>query len=132
MVGTGAYQHIMILSQQDLRQDFLNKSGKDNTAIHEFVHLIDKTDGSVDGIPEFILNKQYIVPWLRLMHQEIKRIMADQSDINPYGATNEAEFFAVAAEYFFERPDLLQIKHPELYSLLVTIFRQHPQKPGRL
>jgi MtfA peptidase len=131
MVGTGAYQHIMILSQEELRQDFLNKSGKDNTAIHEFVHLIDKTDGSVDGIPEFILNKQYIVPWLRLMQREIKQIMVNHSDINPYGATNEAEFFAVASEYFFERPDLLQTKHPELYNLLATIFRQHPQKTGR-
>lgn len=132
MVGTGAYQHIMILSQQDLRQDFLNKSGKDNTAIHEFVHLIDKTDGSVDGIPEFILNKKYILPWLKLMHREIKQIKNNLSDINPYAATSEAEFFAVVSEYFFERPDLLKTKHPDLYSLLATIFRQRPQKPERL
>lgn len=131
MVGSGPYQHIMILSQYDLRQDFLNKSGKENTAIHEFVHLIDKTDGSVDGIPEFILNKKYSIPWLKLMHGEIKQILANHSDINPYGATNEAEFFAVVSEYFFERPDLLQIKHPELYDLLATIFRQHPQNPGK-
>ncbi|MBK5270320.1 MAG: zinc-dependent peptidase [Bacteroidia bacterium] len=131
MVGTGAYQNIMILSQQELRQDFLNKSGKDNTAIHEFVHLIDKTDGSVDGIPEFIVDKQYIMPWLKLMHREIKQIMNNHSDINPYGATNEAEFFAVVSEYFFERPDLLQIKHPELYNLLVTIFRQRPKNTGK-
>jgi Mlc titration factor MtfA (ptsG expression regulator) len=132
MVGTGPYQYVMMLSQQDLRQGFLNKTGKDNTAIHEFVHLVDKTDGSVDGIPEFILSKQYILPWLNLMHREIKQIMANRSDINPYGATNEAEFFAVAAEYFFERPDLLQTKHPELYNILSTIFKQQPQKPERI
>ncbi|MES1198085.1 MAG: M90 family metallopeptidase [Chitinophagaceae bacterium] len=132
MVGTGAYQHIMILSQHDLRQDFLNKSGKGNTAIHEFVHLIDKTDGSVDGVPEFILGKEYMVPWLQLMHREIKMILTHRSDINIYGATNEAEFFAVVSEYFFERPDLLQTKHPELYNILVTIFRQHPETPERL
>ena len=39
-------------------------------AIHEFVHLIDKTDGSIDGIPEFLLSKQYILPWLELMRRK--------------------------------------------------------------
>jgi MtfA peptidase len=128
MVGDGPYQNIMILSQHELRQGFYNKTGKTNTAIHEFVHLVDKTDGSVDGVPEFLVNRQYILPWLGLMRKEIKRIMANRSDINPYGATNEAEFFAVVSEYFFERPDLLQTKHPELYELLSTIFHQQPGK----
>lgn len=127
MVGSGPYQNVMILSQHQLRQDFLNKTGKGNTAIHEFVHLVDKTDGSVDGVPEFILNKKYILPWLDLMHKEIKRILADKSDINPYGATNQGEFLAVVSEYFFERPELLKEKHPELYALLSEMFRQEPQ-----
>jgi len=130
MVGNGAYNHVMILSQHELRQAFINKTGKSNTALHEFVHLVDKTDGSVDGIPEFILQQQYILPWLQLMHKEIKEILEDKSDINPYGATNEAEFFAVVAEYFFERPELLQQKHPELYQLLSTIFKQQPAIPA--
>jgi len=130
MVGNGPYQHVMILSKKDLREGFENKSGKTNTAIHEFVHLVDKTDGSVDGIPEFILGKQYILPWLQLMQQEIKQIMENRSDINPYGATNQAEFFAVVSEYFFERPDLLQSNHPELYELLATIFKQ-PRPPRK-
>lgn len=127
VVGDGPYQNIMILSKHELRQGFLNKTGKNNTAIHEFVHLIDKTDGAVDGIPEFLVERQYVIPWLNLMHGKIKDIMMDKSDINPYGATNEAEFFAVASEYFFERPDLLHEKHPELYELLTKIFRQQPQ-----
>jgi MtfA peptidase len=127
MVGSGPYQNVMILSQHQLRQDFLNKTGKGNTAIHEFVHLVDKTDGSVDGVPEFLLNRKYIMPWLELMHKEIRRIMADKSDINPYGATNQGEFFAVVSEYFFERPELLKEKHPKLYELLVLIFRQEPR-----
>ena len=124
VVGTGAYQNIMILSKQGLRAGFDNSKGKDNTAIHEFVHLLDKTDGAVDGIPEFMLSKQYILPWLRLMQTEMQKIMDEHSDINPYGATNQAEFFAVVSEYFFTRPDLLQTEHPELYKLLSTIFRQ--------
>jgi hypothetical protein len=126
MVGSGALNHVMILSQHQLRQAFINKTGKDNTAIHEFVHLVDKTDGDIDGIPAFILEIKYIQPWLQLMQHEIKLINEDKSDINPYGATNEAEFFAVVSEYFFERPKLLKEKHPELYSLLEKIFSRQP------
>ncbi len=122
MVGTGALNHVMILSQFELRQAFTNTTGKNNTAIHEFVHLVDKSDGEIDGLPEVLLDKKYIRPWLQLMRQKIQEIYDDNSDINPYGATNEAEFFAVVSEYFFERPDLLKENHPELYALLLKIF----------
>lgn len=128
MVGDGAYNNIMILSRHELRQAFLNKTGKTNTAIHEFVHLVDKTDGSVDGVPELFLNRKYVLPWLQLIQKEINKIMKGRSDINPYGTTNEAEFFAVVSEYFFERPELLEEKHPELYKLLSQMFRQQPGK----
>ena len=126
MVGNGALNHVMILSQQQLRQAFINKTGKDNTAIHEFVHLVDKTDGDIDGVPAFIMERKYIQPWLQLMRHEINLINEDKSDIDPYGATNEAEFFAVVSEYFFERPKLLKEKHPELYALLEKIFSKQP------
>ncbi len=122
MVGSGAMNHMMILSQNELRDSFINKTGKGNVGIHEFVHLVDKTDGSIDGVPEILLDKKYIVPWLQLMRKEIELIKDDRSDISPYGATNESEFFAVVAEYFFERPELLKEKHPELYELLEKIF----------
>jgi Mlc titration factor MtfA (ptsG expression regulator) len=126
MVGSGALNHVMILSQNELRQAFIDNKGKTNTAIHEFVHLVDKTDGSIDGIPGFILERKYILPWLELMRKEMELILQDRSDINPYGATNEAEFFAVVSEYFFERPLLLKEKHPELYELLSKIFSSTP------
>lgn len=122
MVGSGAMNHVMILSQFELRQAFINETGKSNTALHEFVHLVDKTDGEIDGIPEALMDKKYIVPWLQLMQEGIKKIYENRSDINPYGATNQAEFLAVAAEYFFERPDLLKEKHPELYLMLEQVF----------
>jgi Mlc titration factor MtfA (ptsG expression regulator) len=130
MVGSGALNHVMILSQFELRQAFTNKTGKTNTAIHEFVHLVDKTDGDIDGVPEALLNKKYIIPWLHLMQKEMELIRDDRSDINPYGITNEAEFFAVVSEYFFERPGLLKEKHPDLYALLLKIFSQdnRPEK----
>lgn len=124
MVGDGPLNNTMVISRHELRQAFINKTGKSNTAIHEFVHLVDKTDGSVDGIPEFLLDKQYVLPWLQLVQQNIREIINDRSDIDPYAITNNAEFFAVVSEYFFERPDLLQSKHPALYDLLSKIFRQ--------
>jgi Mlc titration factor MtfA (ptsG expression regulator) len=58
------------------------------------------------------------------------KISAGKSDINPYALTNEAEFFAVAAEYFFEKPGQLRQKHPELYAGLSKIFAQHPAENG--
>lgn len=126
MVGTGALHRMMIISQTSLRSGFANKTDKENTAIHEFIHLIDKTDGEIDGIPELLLDKEIVRPWLKLMLEEIQAIKENESDINPYGATNEAEFFAVASEYFFERPILFEQKNPELYNVMERIFRQSP------
>ncbi|QEC68053.1 zinc-dependent peptidase [Panacibacter ginsenosidivorans] len=126
MVGTGAMQQMMILSKPALRLGFKNETDKNNTGIHEFVHLLDKADGETDGIPEQLLQKQYTIPWLNLMNDSITEIREGKSDINIYGATSKTEFFAVAAEYFFERPDLLQQKHPELFALLEQAFHQIP------
>lgn len=124
MVGTGYMEGKMILSKEALHKGFSNSSDKKNTAIHEFVHLIDKLDGNTDGIPQLLLEQQYTIPWLNLIHNKIKDIANNESDINPYGATNKTEFFAVASEYFFERPKLLKRKHPELYRKLEQIFDQ--------
>lgn len=124
MVGTGYMNNKMILSQKALRHGFENDSDKKNTAIHEFVHLIDKMDGTIDGIPQLLLERPYVLPWLELMKEKIDEIQARKSDINPYGSTNHAEFFAVASEYFFERPQLLAQRHPELYAILEEIFDQ--------
>src|SRR5829696_1255772 len=54
MVGTGHLQNVMILSKWDLRQGFINDKSNHNTAIHEFVHLVDKMDGTLDGVPELL------------------------------------------------------------------------------
>ncbi len=125
-VGTGVYKNKMMLSKAALQTGFNNGTDKSNTAIHEFVHLIDAADGETDGVPRLLLDKMYTVPWLELMHREMEKINEGNSDINPYGSTNKTEFFAVAAEYFFERPDLLEEKHPELFKMLQKIF--NPKK----
>jgi MtfA peptidase len=124
MVGNGYMEGKMILSQTALKHGFKNESDKKNTAIHEFVHLIDKTDGSMDGIPSILLEKQYAIPWIDLINKKIDEIYDGESDINPYGGTNRVEFFSVISEYFFERPELLAKNHPELYKLLEKIFKQ--------
>lgn len=124
MVGNGYMEGKMILSKQALHHGFSNASDKKNTAIHEFVHLIDKSDGTTDGVPELLLESPCVIPWIDLMQQKIEEIYDRDSDINPYGGTNKAEFFAVASEYFFERPKLLAKKHPQLYQILEEIFDQ--------
>lgn len=122
MVGEGFMQGKMILSKKALHKGFSNETDKRNTAIHEFVHLIDMADGSVDGVPELLLEKQYTIPWLELLREKMDDIYEKRSDINPYGGTHQREFFAVVSEYFFERPKLLERKHPELYKILEEIF----------
>ncbi len=128
LVGTGRFKNQMILSRKALHLGFTNKTDKGNTAIHEFVHLLDNTDGHTDGVPERLIEHQYIAPWLALMHKEMEAINNDQSDIRNYGGTSQTEFFAVASEYFFERPDLLKRKHPELYEMLSKCFYTEGKK----
>jgi MtfA peptidase len=127
MVGTGAFEGKLLLSKQSLHEGFSNKTDKLNTAIHEFAHLIDKSDGDTDGIPNLLLNKKYVLPWLNLIHEQMQEIVKGKSDINPYGYSNKAEFFAVVSEYFFERPELLEEKHPGLFSLLSKMFKTPSQ-----
>lgn len=122
LVGSGRFERKMILSRKALYAGFDNITDKNNTGIHEFAHLIDKMDGATDGIPEHLLGHQYVIPWVDLMHKTMEEINDDESDIRKYGGTNQAEFFAVVSEYFFERPDLLKAKHPELYKMLQACF----------
>ncbi|GAB2987000.1 hypothetical protein GCM10027049_28530 [Mucilaginibacter puniceus] len=126
MVGNRHLTGQMLLSRSALMKGFSSESGKSNVAIHEFVHLLDGADGATDGVPEHLVPPDYAQPWLSLMHREMHRIQEGHSDINPYALTNEAEFFAVAAEYFFEKPEKFQEKHPELYEQLSQIFKQEP------
>src|SRR6266496_2120548 len=115
---------LLMKTASALLMGFLNEAGTNNTGIHEFVHLLDKADGATDGIPEQLLSRQYTIPWLNLMNETIEKIKQGNSDINPYGATSKTEFFAVAAEYFFQRPDLFKQNHPELFALMERIFHQ--------
>lgn len=122
MVGTGAMQNVMIVSKWDLRQGFINGKNNHNTAIHEFVHLIDKMDGTLDGVPELLLERKLIPKWQNLIQKEMERIRRGESGIDAYGATSPVEFFAVVSEYFFEQPEVFRVHYPELDEMLRRIF----------
>ncbi|MFB9861694.1 M90 family metallopeptidase [Rufibacter immobilis] len=124
--------HYVTLSKPALERGFHNMTDRQNVGIHEFAHLLDQADGEIDGTPGAYLPNELVQPWQELVDRKIKQIKKGESDINPYGATNEAEFFAVSTEYFFEKPGQLSEKHPRLYAMLTRIFRQNPKRRFRL
>jgi hypothetical protein len=64
------------------------------------VHLIDKVDGQIDGVPERLMDKSYVLPWINLMHQEMVAINNNKSDLLAYGGTNQAEIFQLLQSIF--------------------------------
>ncbi len=124
MVGYGVMSGKVIFSKPALRFGFQNDQDKHNVGIHEFIHLFDKQDGFIDGIPAIYDNRQYSLPWVNFVKEKTKEILKDQSDINDYASFNTQEFLAVAGEYFFETPHLMKKKHPDLYEAMSEIFNQ--------
>ncbi len=116
--------HLVLFSKQSLEQGFQFMKDGSNVGIHEFAHMIDQADGSIDGIPNAVMPEALLKPWTKLMYAELEKMKKGQSDINPYGLTNHAEFFAVVCEYFFENPHRFKKHHPELYEILFKTFRQ--------
>lgn len=127
MVGNRELKRAMVLSKPALHAGF-GRHTDSNVGVHEFVHLLDMSDGEVDGSPDYYLEDGLVGPWMRLVEKEMRNIIQGKSSLDEYGATNEAEFFAVATEYFFFRPDDLKEEHPELYGMLEDIFRQDPSQ----
>ena len=125
LVGNQHLQGKMILSQPALHAGFSNDSDKRNVAIHEFAHLIDMADGDCDGLPRQISEAAFCLPWLDLVKKGINNIVQGRSNIRAYGATNQAEFFSVVSEYFFEQPQLLKRKQPDLYNYLAIFYKQN-------
>ena len=127
MVGAGHLSGVMILSKPDLISGFDNATDKRNVGIHEFSHLVDKADGAIDGIAATIPH-DVIKPWIDWVGRELRNDAVVQTHINNYAYTNEAEYFAVLSEYFFESPAVLQKKNPQLYQMLEKIYRQNTKR----
>ena len=101
-----------------------------NVVFHEFAHQLDQESGASDGAPPLPRRAMYL-PWARVLGREYDRLARDaerhhRTLIDQYGATNPAEFFAVATETFFERPRRLKSKRPSLYAQLKEFYRQDP------
>lgn len=124
MVGDYHLSGVMILSKPDLLAGFSIDDDKRNVGIHEFAHLIDKADGSIDGIPAS-MPSETAVPWIQWVANELRSTSAGKHHIDDYAYTNEAEYFAVLTEYFFEAPDVLEKKNPQLYQMLQSMYRQN-------
>ncbi len=128
MIGDGFLNGVVVLSKPDLHAAFDGKRHRRNVGIHEFVHLIDKMDGAVDGVPEILFTHSYSLPWISQIKKEMEKIKKGRSDIDPYALTNNAEFLAVVSEYFFDNPEKMKSRHPKLYKLLTEIYKQQPDK----
>jgi len=102
-----------------------------NVVLHEFAHQLDQEDGTgTAGIPVLERGSSYIT-WARILgkgfRQLREKVEREEADvIDEYGAENEAEFFAVATEAFFEKPVLLRKKHPDLYAELKNYYKLDP------
>jgi Mlc titration factor MtfA (ptsG expression regulator) len=129
--GAGMLDGVMILSKPELLAGFSSSAGKHNVGIHEFSHLIDQSDGIIDGNPA-TLPRECLRPWTTLVHEHLAHHTGADSGIPAYGYTNEAEFFAVVSEYFFQSPEELAQRDPELFTLLGRIFRQDMLGRSRL
>jgi len=99
-----------------------------NVVLHEFSHQLDQEDGAADGAP-ILEHRSSYVTWARVLGEEyeaLRKKKRRKDVINKYGATNPAEFFAVATETFFEKPKQMKKKHPQLYDELKDYYKLDP------
>jgi len=101
-----------------------------NVALHEFAHQLDQEDSAGDGTP-ILESRAAYATWSRVFNREYEKHQRKVSRgrktvMDEYGATDPAEFFAVATETFFEKPQQLSSKHPELYNELRSFYKVDP------
>ena len=122
---------VVVLSWDDVKLGAADLRDGHNVVFHEFAHQLDQEDGSSDGAPVLPRRNLYSA-WARILgaeYDELRKVAetGKKSVLDTYGATEPAEFFAVATEAFFEKPVQLKKKHPELYEELKTYYGQDPE-----
>jgi MtfA peptidase len=120
----------LIIAWDEAKRGAADSSDGRNLVLHEFAHQLDFEDYATDGTPALTTRAEYR-DWAKVMNEEFQALRAaDEAGkttlLDTYGATNPAEFFAVATEAFFERPRALRARHPKLYAEFVRFFRQDP------
>ena len=101
-----------------------------NLFYHEFAHQLDNESGAAKGAPRLPKPSMYIA-WARVLTEEYQALEDAVLNNRPslldgYGATSPAEYFAVATEFFFEKPNELKAEHPDLYEQLKLFYRRDP------
>lgn len=121
----------VVLSWPAVQAGLSNPEDAHDTATHEFAHVLDRADGSFDGTPELHRWRDF-KPWVRVMTRHFLRLQRQvgrrRTLLRAYGAQNEAEFFAVATETFFEKPEQMKRESPDLYAELKRFYRWDPAK----
>ena len=120
----------VVLAWDHARQGAADVHDGHNLVFHEFAHQLDQENASADGIPNLGRASRYIT-WARVVGREYQdlqqRVKAGMASLlDQYGATNEAEFFAVATECFFEKPRQMKAQYPELYEELKKFYHLDP------
>lgn len=128
--GMAHAQGPVILSAKAVEMGWAFPHDGDNVVLHELAHLFDFENLDADGIPT-LLNPASAEAWRRLMRAEMAKVRQGRSVLRRYAATSAAEFFAVAVENFFERPELLAHRHPELFEALCAFFNLDPRSSGQ-
>jgi len=129
-LGEAWYRGPVILSWEDAVYDGLHPYDGENLVLHEFAHQLDMEDRDIDGTPP-LAGRAERLRWRQVMQFEYERLIDDTEHGRPvlldeYGTIDQAEFFAVATESFFERPVDLRRRHPDLYEVLRSYYRQDP------
>ena len=119
----------VVLSWEAVLNGLENPLDGHDTATHEFAHVLDRRDGEFDGTPD-LRSMGHYAPWARVMGEHFdalqRRRKRQRKVLRMYGAQNEAEFFAVATESFFEKPRQMKKHTPELYTELVRFYGFDP------
>jgi Mlc titration factor MtfA (ptsG expression regulator) len=129
-LGESWSRGVVVLSWDDVRRGAADIHDGHNVVLHEFAHELDRETGETEGAPVLERQSMYVA-WARVLSEAYEKLRRDVSRgrhtvLDRYGATNPAEFFAVATECFFEKPAALRRKYPELYEELKEFYRQDP------
>jgi len=122
----------VVLSWNSVKGGAVNFDDGQNVTIHEFAHQLDQEDGAADGTPILGGITRYS-SWAHTFGDGFSTFLArvekhKKTVIDEYGATNPAEFFATATEAFFEKPDQLNDKCPEMYQELKQYYNLDPME----
>jgi Mlc titration factor MtfA (ptsG expression regulator) len=129
VLGEAKHWGQVILSWESVLAGLSNPRDGHDTAAHEFAHVLDRADGAFDGTPRLREYSHYRV-WAAVMDEHFRALQRgrplERKVLDDYGALNEAEFFAVATESFFEKPQQMKAKTPDLYEELRRFYGWDP------